>query len=130
MTRGLFLSFFLCIVGVIQAVPTTDTTNTTTSDSLYLKASSFTTRTLWSIVFSCVLTLFVCTTAIHVNIPGPKDNLLRTLWWRFGLGTMVMAFKTPESFVMQAMHQWRSACRVTRQFQESGYSRFQAAGAV
>ncbi|KAG2360612.1 hypothetical protein BDR07DRAFT_1412090 [Suillus spraguei] len=120
MNRSLLLCIFLCLIGVIQAAPTTNTTNTTTSDSL--KTPSFTTRTLWSIISSCVLTLFACIyTAIHPNILSLKDNLLRTLWWRFGLGTMIMALIAPELIVTWAMRQWLSARQVTRQFQESGY---------
>ncbi|KAG2072142.1 hypothetical protein BDR04DRAFT_1127785 [Suillus decipiens] len=71
---------------------------------------SFIDLTLWSILSSCVLTLFACIyTAIHPNIPSPKDNLLRTLWWRFGLGTMIMALIAPEVIVTWAMRQWLSA---------------------
>ncbi|KAG2359788.1 hypothetical protein BDR07DRAFT_1291493 [Suillus spraguei] len=107
--------------------PTTNTANTTTSDSLDLKVPlSFTTRTLWSIVSSCILTLFACIyTAIHPNIPSPKDNLLRTLWWQFGLGTMIAALIAPELIVTWAMRQWLSARRVTRH-RRSNYTWTQA----
>ncbi|KAG1836388.1 hypothetical protein DFJ58DRAFT_171837 [Suillus subalutaceus] len=112
------LCVFLYLFGVIQASPTTNTTNTTTSDSF--KAPTFATRTIWSIISSSVLTLFACIySAIHPNIPSPKDSPLLIL--RRRLGIMIMALIAPELIVTWAMRQWISACRVTRQFKESGF---------
>ncbi|KAG2035783.1 hypothetical protein BDR03DRAFT_922474 [Suillus americanus] len=106
---------FLYLVGVIQAAPTT---NTTTSDSS--EAPSFTTRTIWSIVSSSVLTLIACIySAIHPNIPSPRDSPLRILLRR--LGIMIMALIAPELIVTWAMRQWISARQVTNQFEKSGY---------
>ncbi|KAG1848053.1 hypothetical protein DFJ58DRAFT_474296 [Suillus subalutaceus] len=113
----LFCIFFY-LFGVIQATPTTNTTNTITGDSF--KAPSFTTRTRWTIVSSSVLTIFACIyTAIHPNIPSPKDNTLHIL--RRRLGIMIMALLAPELIVAWAMRQSFSARQVTRQFKESGY---------
>ncbi|KAG1719883.1 hypothetical protein EDB19DRAFT_1860552 [Suillus lakei] len=112
------MRLLLCmiIIPVIQAAPTTNAT--TTSDDF--NTPSFTTRTLWGIVSSCVLTLFACTySAIHPNIPSPKDNSVRILWRR--LGIMVMALIAPELIVTWAMRQWISAHHVTRQFKASEY---------
>ncbi|KAG2129181.1 uncharacterized protein EDB93DRAFT_1095598 [Suillus bovinus] len=113
-----FLCIFLYVVGVIQAAPTTNTTNTTTSD--IVKTPPFTTRTLWTIISSSVLTLFACIySAIHPNIPSPKDSgPFRIL--RRQLGLMTMALIAPELIVTWAMRQWFSAHQVTRQFKESG----------
>ncbi|KAG2104336.1 uncharacterized protein F5147DRAFT_579944 [Suillus discolor] len=111
---------FLYLIGVIQAAPgtATNTTNTIINDSF--KTSSFTTRTIWSIVSSSVLTLFACIySAIHPNIPSPKDSPNRILLRR--LGIMIMALIAPELIVTWAMRQWLSARLVTRQFKESGY---------
>ncbi|KAG1809663.1 uncharacterized protein BJ212DRAFT_1279256 [Suillus subaureus] len=109
---------FLYLVGVIRAAPTTNTTNTATSDSF--KAPSFTTRTIWSIISSSVLTLFACTySAIHPNIPSLKDSPLRLL--RRRLGIMIMALIAPELIITWAMRQLISARHVTRQFKESEY---------
>ncbi|KAG1809675.1 uncharacterized protein BJ212DRAFT_1279264 [Suillus subaureus] len=115
--RLLALCVLFYLVGVIRAVPT-NTTNTTTSDNF--EAPTFTTRTIWSIISTSVLTLFACIyTAIHPNIPSPKDSPLRILWRRFGI--MIMALIVPELIVTWAMRQWCSARDVTRQFKESGY---------
>ncbi|KAG2040506.1 hypothetical protein BDR03DRAFT_948960 [Suillus americanus] len=109
------LCVYLYFVGVIQAAPIT---TTTTSDSF--EALSFTTRTIWTIIFSSVLTLFACIySAIHPNIPSPKDSPLLILWRR--LGIMIMALIAPELIVTWAMRQWFSAREVTRQFNKSGY---------
>ncbi|KAG1897007.1 uncharacterized protein F5891DRAFT_983017 [Suillus fuscotomentosus] len=114
-----FFCIFLYIIGGIQAAPTTNTTNTTTSDSV--KVPSFTTRTLWTIISSSVLTLFACIySAIHPNIPSPKDSG-SFLIIRRQLGMMIMALIAPEMIVTWAMRQSFSAHQVTRQFKESGY---------
>ncbi|KAG1886600.1 hypothetical protein F4604DRAFT_1951256 [Suillus subluteus] len=109
---------YYCFVGVIQAAPTTNTTGITTSDSF--KAPSFTTRTLWTIVSSSLLTLFACIySAIHPNIPSPEDSNFRILLRR--LGIMLMTLIAPELIVTWAMRQWFSARRVTRLMKDSGY---------
>ncbi|KAG1814746.1 uncharacterized protein BJ212DRAFT_350281 [Suillus subaureus] len=118
--RLLLLWVFLYLVRAIQAAlePTTNTTNTTTSNRF--RAPSFTTRTLWTIISSSVFTLFACTySAIHPNILSSKDGPLCIQLRR--LGIMITALITPELIVTRAMRQWFSACLVTRQFQESGH---------
>ncbi|KAG1896617.1 uncharacterized protein F5891DRAFT_983420 [Suillus fuscotomentosus] len=111
---------FLYLVGVIQAAPTTNTTTTSSTRSNITEAPSFTNRTLWNIVSSCVLTLFACIySAIHPNIPSPKDSPILILWRR--LGIMIMTLIVPELIVIWAMRQWISARHVTKKFKESGY---------
>ncbi|KAG1785747.1 uncharacterized protein HD556DRAFT_1249348 [Suillus plorans] len=100
------LCVFLYLVGVIRAAPTTNTTDTTSD---IFKAPSFTTRTLWSIISSSVLTLFACVySAIHPNIPSPKHSGYPHTLWR-QLGMMIMALILPELIVTWAMRQWFSA---------------------
>ncbi|KAG1896994.1 uncharacterized protein F5891DRAFT_562754 [Suillus fuscotomentosus] len=111
---------FLYLIEVIQASPTPNTTNTTTTNDSF-KAPSFTTRTLWTIISSSVLTLFACIySAIHPNIPSPKNSSWYHILWR-QLGIMIMALIAPELIVTWAMRQLFSAHQVTRQFKESGY---------
>ncbi|KAG2073115.1 hypothetical protein BDR04DRAFT_1230080 [Suillus decipiens] len=108
----LLLCVFLYLVGVIQAA---NTTTSAASDSFKVPSASFTTRTLWSIVSSSVLTLFACVyTAIHANIPSPKDSPNDIILRR--LGIMIMALIAPELIVAWAMRQWLSARQVTKQF--------------
>ncbi|KIK48616.1 hypothetical protein CY34DRAFT_798136 [Suillus luteus UH-Slu-Lm8-n1] len=119
MRLAVLICIFLHLVQVIQAAPTTNTTNTTTTNDS-LEAPSFTTRTLWTIVSSSVLTLFACIySAIHPNIPSPKDSPYRIS--RRRLGIMIMALIAPELIASWAMRQWISARSITRQFKESGY---------
>ncbi|KAG2360334.1 hypothetical protein BDR07DRAFT_1378087 [Suillus spraguei] len=107
--HSVFLHYYL--VGVIL--------NTTTSTDSF-EAPSLSTRTLWSIISSSVLTLFACTySAIHPNIPSPKDSPGGILLRR--LGIMIMALIAPELIITWAMRQWLSARQVTRQFKELGY---------
>ncbi|KAG2030474.1 hypothetical protein BDR03DRAFT_1095985 [Suillus americanus] len=114
----LLLCVFLYLVGVgVQAAPTTNTTNTTSDN---FEAPTFTTRTIWSIISCSFLTLFACIySAIHPNIPSPKDSPLLILWRR--LSIMIMALIAPELIVTWAMRQFLSARDVTRQSEESGY---------
>ncbi|KAG2111470.1 hypothetical protein DEU56DRAFT_749575 [Suillus clintonianus] len=106
----------LYLVGVIQAAPITNATTT----SEYFEAPSFTNRTLWNIISGSVLTLFACIySAIHPNIPSPKDSPFCIL--RRRLGIMIVALIAPELVVIWAMRQWISARHVTKDFKESGY---------
>ncbi|KAG2085648.1 uncharacterized protein F5147DRAFT_841696 [Suillus discolor] len=117
--RLVLFCVFLYLIEVIQASPTTNTTNTTANDGF--KAPSFTTRAIWTITSSSVLTLFACVyTAIHPNIPSPKHKGYPHILWR-QLGTMIMALIAPELIVTWAMRQWLSAHQVTIQFEASGY---------
>ncbi|KAG2141422.1 uncharacterized protein EDB93DRAFT_1294695 [Suillus bovinus] len=85
-----------------------------------VKGPSFTTRILWTIISSSVLTLFACIySAIHPNIPSPKDSPNRILSRR--LGMMIMALIAPELIVTWAMRQWFSARLITKRFKDSGY---------
>ncbi|KAG2116850.1 hypothetical protein DEU56DRAFT_895759 [Suillus clintonianus] len=105
----------LYLAGVIQAAPTNATT---TSEDF--EAPSFTNRSLWNIVSGSVLTLFACIySAIHPNIPSPKDSPFCIL--RRRLGIMIVALIAPELVVVWAMRQWISARHVTKDFKESGY---------
>ncbi|KAG2141423.1 uncharacterized protein EDB93DRAFT_1294699 [Suillus bovinus] len=113
-----FFCIFLYLAGAIQAAPTTNTT-TITNDSV--QAPSFTTRTLSTIIFSSVLTLFACIySAIHPNIPSPKESSYLHFIWR-QLCMTIMALIVPELIVTWAMRQWFSAHQVTRQFESLGY---------
>ncbi|KAG2051791.1 hypothetical protein BDR06DRAFT_573822 [Suillus hirtellus] len=119
MRLRVFFCIILYLVGVIQAAPTINATNITTSDNV--EAPSFTTRTLGTIIFSSVLTLFACIySAIHPNISSPKESGHHYIIWR-QLSMTIMALIAPELIVAWAMRQWFSAHQVTRQFERSGY---------
>ncbi|KAG1805283.1 hypothetical protein EV424DRAFT_1431091 [Suillus variegatus] len=124
--RLLLICLFLCLVGsgAIQAAPTTLPVDTADSDisisDHFRLAPSLTTRTLWTIVSSSVLTIFACTySAIHPNIPSPKDSYTGIQIRR--LGIIIMALIAPELMVTWAMRQLFSANQVTKQFEKSKY---------
>ncbi|KAG1729769.1 hypothetical protein EDB19DRAFT_1913199 [Suillus lakei] len=115
--RVLLCVFLVYLVVVIRAAPTTNSTATTSDSS---ESPLFTTRTLWNIVTSCIITLFACIySAIHPNIPSPQDSPVLILWRR--LGIMIMALIFPELIIAWAMRQWFSARQVTKEFKESGF---------
>ncbi|KAG1725935.1 hypothetical protein EDB19DRAFT_251911 [Suillus lakei] len=115
--RVLLCVTLVYLVVVIRAAPTTNSTATTSDGS---EAPLFTTRTLWNIVSSCIITLFACIySAIHPNIPSPQDSPVLILWRR--LGIMIMALIFPELIIAWAMRQWFSARQVTKEFKESGF---------
>ncbi|KAG1844516.1 hypothetical protein DFJ58DRAFT_27193 [Suillus subalutaceus] len=119
----LTIFIFLCLVGAIQAQAAPNTTNATSSTPTPHSSElppSLTSRSLWTIVSSSVLTLFACTySAIHPNILSPKDSPYGIL--RRQLGIIIMALIAPELIVTWAMRQWFSARCVTIQFEKSGY---------
>ncbi|OAX32660.1 hypothetical protein K503DRAFT_860202 [Rhizopogon vinicolor AM-OR11-026] len=85
-----------------------------------VEAPSFTNRTMWSIVSSSALTLFACVySAIHPNIPSPRDGPLRILWRRIGM--MIMALIAPELIATWAMRQRLCARSLTKRFKGSGH---------
>jgi len=70
-------------------------------------------RTLGSIIWSCLATVFACTwIAIHMNIPGPDDGRLKIALRK--LGVMVLAVIAPEAVVAWAMRQWVVARRISK----------------
>ncbi|KAG1742646.1 uncharacterized protein EDB91DRAFT_1236838 [Suillus paluster] len=75
------------------------------------------TRTLWSIVSGCLLMIFACVySAIHPNLPSPRDSPIRILGRRFGI--MVTGLIFPELIVGWAMRQLLCARHITRQFKK------------
>ncbi|KAJ8586741.1 hypothetical protein M405DRAFT_822873 [Rhizopogon salebrosus TDB-379] len=111
------MPLLLCTLYIVRAIQAAPITNTTASvDSV--EAPTLNNRTMWSIISSCMLTLFACIySAIHPNIPSPKDGPVRILWRRFGI--MIMALIFPELIATWAMRQWLCARRVTTQFKAS-----------
>ncbi|KAG2035639.1 hypothetical protein BDR03DRAFT_1012326 [Suillus americanus] len=107
---------FCTILYLVRVIQASQTTNINDG----FEAPSFTNRTLWNIVSSCLLTLFACLyTTIHPNVPSPEDSPVRILLRR--LGMMIMVLFYPELIIAWAMGQWLSARQVTKRFKNSGY---------
>jgi hypothetical protein len=65
-------------------------------------------RTIWNIIWSCLVTIFGCTwVAMHPNIPNAEENWFTTVLRRLQL--MVMALIAPEIVILWAMRQWFAA---------------------
>lgn len=62
-------------------------------------------RSVWDIVWSCVITIFTCTwVSVHPNIPASDDTSLRIALRRLEL--MLWAIITPEMVIYWALRQW------------------------
>jgi hypothetical protein len=70
-------------------------------------------RGTWGILYSCTITLGLCVyTAIHLNVPGPKDS--RTRIWIRKIRWMFFALIAPEIVLCTAwtqLHKARSVCK-------------------
>jgi hypothetical protein len=61
-------------------------------------------RTLWNIVWSCLVTILLCTwVSVHPNIPGPDEEWPRITSRRVGI--MLAALIAPELVIAWAMRQ-------------------------
>lgn len=75
-------------------------------------------RTLWSIILSCVTTLFACAwTAIHPNMSGPLEGGVVVGVRRLTL--MVLTLGVPELIVAWAIRQLYAARMVQKRFEEA-----------
>lgn len=95
-----------CTPFVCASLPSPNDTSIHTLDSS--TCSPCNTRTLWDILWSCGLTLFACTwTAVHPDIPGVDDGVVRSFCLRLGL--MIMTLFIPEVTISWAVMQFLSA---------------------
>ncbi|KAI9508289.1 hypothetical protein F5148DRAFT_979998 [Russula earlei] len=78
-------------------------------------------RSLWDIIWSCAVTLFLCTwVSIHPNIPSPEETWLRIAIRRVGL--MVAALFVPEAMIGWAMRQRLAAAELAENHKEEGWT--------
>jgi hypothetical protein len=81
-------------------------------------------RALFSIVWSCLTTVFLCTwVAMHPDVPdGNETDWFYRLWTSriHGLAVMLIA---PEWFVIKASDDWASACGLIKRMSCSSGSR-------
>ncbi|KAG6914158.1 hypothetical protein DXG01_002010 [Tephrocybe rancida] len=81
-------------------------------------ASSSSDRSISSIVWSCLTTIFACTwIAIHPNIPRSNE---RPIFRR--LKIFVMALVAPELIVLWALRQWLSSRKLAHKYKEFGWT--------
>ncbi|KAG1732851.1 uncharacterized protein EDB91DRAFT_1057885 [Suillus paluster] len=95
----------LCILYLVRVIQASDTPDSASTSDGSETPSCANHRTLWNIVSTCALTIFACTySAMHVNIPSPKDSPVRVLLRRAYL--ILFALFVPELLVAWAMRQW------------------------
>jgi hypothetical protein len=103
----LLLSFYLVRQGV-EALPISALDDQQMPSSACNDTNS---RTLWSIIWSCLVTILSCTwVSIHPNIPGPNES-----WFKIGCRRMRVMFVgliAPELIIYWALKQWISARRI------------------
>ncbi|KJA19237.1 hypothetical protein HYPSUDRAFT_56768 [Hypholoma sublateritium FD-334 SS-4] len=75
-------------------------------------------RSLWTIVWSCLVTIFACTwTAVHPNIPGPTDSGWARLKRR--IVVMIYAMIAPEMIATWAMRQYFGARLIMNDYNDT-----------
>jgi hypothetical protein len=83
----------------------------TTSRTTSLTGDPNNQRTVWDILWSCIMTIFACTwIAVHPNIPASADTRVMVALRRAGL--MLFGLIAPEIIILWAMRQWYSARQI------------------
>ena len=116
----LLLLFLYCVHNSIQGL-TIPLECISQSGALYPRLGDqyFDDRTVWSIVWSCLATLFACGwVAVHPNVPSAKDGEARILGRR--LVTMGWMLLAPELVIYWAAKQHFSAKEVVVKHQGEG----------
>ena len=73
------------------------------------------TRTVWNIAWSCIVTIFACTWAsMHPNIPASNEGWIKNNLRRIEM--MLWALVAPELVINWAVRQWIGARRLQRTF--------------
>ena len=70
-------------------------------------------RTVFTIVWSCIVTITLCTwSSVHPNIPGPDEGRWVVTWRRIEL--MLLGLIVPDLILTWALRQWRGARHITQ----------------
>ncbi|KAH9959071.1 hypothetical protein BC827DRAFT_526503 [Russula dissimulans] len=78
-------------------------------------------RSLWDIIRSCALTIFLCTwVSVHPNIPSPDEGWPRVTIRRVGL--MLATLVVPEAIIAWALRQRLAASQLAKQYKGEGWT--------
>ncbi|KAH9959073.1 hypothetical protein BC827DRAFT_1135199 [Russula dissimulans] len=78
-------------------------------------------RSLWDIIRSCALTIFLCTwVSVHPNIPSPHEGWPRVTLRRMGL--MLATLIMPEAIIGWALRQRLAAGQLAKQHKGEGWT--------
>ncbi|EIW74610.1 hypothetical protein CONPUDRAFT_77893 [Coniophora puteana RWD-64-598 SS2] len=96
----------ILVSAAVQALPTGSSDGTSVLSSAEAPCSD-SHRSLWTIVSTCLLTIFACVyTSVHPNVPDPYERLPAIL--RRAAFIMLFAVLAPELIVAWASRQWFS----------------------
>jgi len=110
----LFLILLIYFSNIGLALPSGSSGNSPSTQH-QLDEKYFDDRTLWSIVWSCFVTLFTCSwVAVHPNVPSVKDSGARILGRR--LATMGYMLLAPELVIAWAANQYFSAKEIATKY--------------
>ncbi|KAF2635646.1 hypothetical protein P280DRAFT_436914 [Massarina eburnea CBS 473.64] len=117
MTSHFRLAFVLLGASLVFAagvMASTNTDNTTVANIVGWEAGPDTRGTL-SLVWSCVITIFACTsTVLHLNVPGREDSTSLRVWRK--MKWMVITILFPEFIFAKAVCDLRQALAELRDF--------------
>ncbi|KAH9957224.1 hypothetical protein BC827DRAFT_1270426 [Russula dissimulans] len=78
-------------------------------------------RSLWDIIQSCAITIFLCTwVSVHPNIPSPDEGWPRVTMRRVGL--MIATLVVPEAIITWAFRQRLAARELARDHKKEGWT--------
>ncbi|KAH9959104.1 hypothetical protein BC827DRAFT_527760 [Russula dissimulans] len=78
-------------------------------------------RSLWDIIRSCALTIFLCTwVSVHPNIPSPDEGWPRVTIRRVGL--MLATLVVPEAIIAWALRQRLAAGELAKEYKGEGWT--------
>ena len=73
-------------------------------------------HSIWNIVWSCLVTIFLCTwVAVHTNVPCPKNQNPVILFTRHCLLLFICALLVPEYVLVWAIRQFLRAQEIANQ---------------
>lgn len=115
----LYPSFFLDNARALPLVDSGTRGNTTAFlDDSSSCNNSGNSRTIWDIIWSCLVLIFTCNwVAIHPNIPSPDESTLDIYLRRAGI--TLVALIAPELLIMWALRQWTVARKYQKQYSTS-----------
>ncbi|KDR72294.1 hypothetical protein GALMADRAFT_74058 [Galerina marginata CBS 339.88] len=80
------------------------------------------TRSLWDIIWSCLVTSFACSwVSVHPNIPAPGEGRVMKGLRKFEL--MLWSILSPELIIMWAVRQWLGARRLEAKYSDRGWTK-------
>jgi hypothetical protein len=115
---------FLCLIWVFYsiAVPHGREISSMVADASLPSPDSPSTRSLWSLIWSCLTIIISCTwTVVNPNVPDPKDNDWVIRFRKMKL--CLLAIVAPECMAMWAIRQHLHAKKLRDMYNEScGYT--------